>query len=231
MRFVFVLVLASTLPVWAAGPSRPLEWTPSRPHALTRTLKYRYLRARAAIANRVGELIGRAELQGFRYPVSGYMERVSPILERGSRVDAAMIARLHGEGYRAIVQLTEESDSDRAPAKADEMAYERIPLLDNSVPRGYGPIKQLMRFLSDADHTPAYIHCEAGKGRTGVMVAAYRMAMEGWNSARAIKEAREHGLSLRDQVLFLRQLGRDLDAIRDRQARGELGDGPAWQYL
>ena len=49
-----------------------------------------------------------------------------------------------------------------------------------------------------------YVHCEAGKGRTGVIVACYRMAVMGWDDEDALREAENFGCSTPDQLQFIR---------------------------
>ena len=61
-------------------------------------------------------------------------------------------------------------------------------------------------------NSPCYVHCEAGKGRTGVAVASYRMAVEGWPPQKAIAEAAKFGCTLPTQVQFLEKFGADLGA-------------------
>ena len=43
---------------------------------------------------------------------------------------------------------------------------------------------------------PVFIHCRRGTDRTGALVAFYRIARNGWDSVRALKEANERGMRL-----------------------------------
>jgi len=68
-----------------------------------------------------------------------------------------------------------------------------VPILDNSV----STIAQMNQLISFAQaHPPTYVHCEAGKGRTGTALACYRIAVDGWTPDQAIAEAKPFGLSL-----------------------------------
>ena len=62
-----------------------------------------------------------------------------------------------------------------------------------------------------------YIHCEAGKGRTGVGVACYRMAALGWDMADAVREAKNFGCSTPDQLEFIEDFG---NALHDGHVDG-----------
>lgn len=53
--------------------------------------------------------------------------------------------------------------------------------------------------LSDAvsfikTHQPIYVHCKAGVDRTGMVIAAYRMAVQGWTKPVAVSEIERMGL-------------------------------------
>jgi hypothetical protein len=223
---------ASAGPVPGLRYSRAGELIPQRLHGLDRTARYLWLRSRATLAGGIGHVIGAAELLGIhKWPKRAYQDPVSPILTRGSQVDAEGVKVLRQKNFRSIISLARETQIDRAPARAQGLNYLYLPMLDNTAPSSYAPVKQMLEFLSRPENQPAYIHCKAGIGRTGVMVAAYRMAYEGAPVGQALVEARSYGLSLRAQVLFIRRLGRDLEAIRDQQARGLLPPGPAWQLL
>ena len=157
------------------------------------------------------EAVGVAELLGARYPVKEYQSKVDDNLTRGSRLTDPEIAQLHTQGYKSVVNLCLENDDDTARAKALGMNSLHLPILDNSAP-SEAQVKQFLDFVTNPKNQPAYVHCEAGQGRTGVMCAAYRMAVDGWTPQAAIAEGKQHGLVLPDQIQMLQQFGADLAA-------------------
>lgn len=156
------------------------------------------------------ELVGVIELSGLRYPVSAYEFKVSAGLTRGSRIDdPAGHGKLAQQGFKGIVDLTLEGTNDAQAGKAAGLNTLNVKILDNSAPT-QKQVKQFLDFATDPKNSPCYVHCQAGKGRTGVAVASYRMAVEGWPPEKAIAEARKFGCTLPDQVEFLQKFGNDL---------------------
>jgi protein tyrosine phosphatase (PTP) superfamily phosphohydrolase (DUF442 family) len=156
-----------------------------------------------------GEAVGVAELAGLRYPVKTYEAQVDAGLYRGSRVDPAQMASLQQQGIRGIVNLCLENNEDAATAAKLGMAALHVPILDNSAPT----IAQMMEFVAFAKaNPPTYVHCEAGKGRTGTAVACYRIAADGWTAEQAIDEAKSYGLSLIDQINFIEKFAQTTSA-------------------
>jgi protein-tyrosine phosphatase len=52
---------------------------------------------------------------------------------------------------------------------------------------------------------PVFIHCKRGPDRTGALVAIYRIARNGWDTARALTDANDRGMrpwyrGLRSQI-------------------------------
>jgi hypothetical protein len=148
-----------------------------------------------------GEAVGVAELAGVRYPVKAYEAQVDGGLFRGSRLDDAGMAALKQQGIQGVVSLCLEHTDDAALAAKYGIDALNVKILDNSAPT----IAQMNEFIDFArSHAPSYVHCEAGKGRTGTAVACYRVAVDGWTAERAIAEARTFGLSLVNQIAFIR---------------------------
>ncbi|MBE2248590.1 MAG: tyrosine-protein phosphatase [Myxococcus sp.] len=158
------------------------------------------------------EAVGVAGLFGLRYPVSAYEFRVSPGLVRGSRIeDPKGYEKLKRQGVKSLIDLTIEGTKDLTEGKHAGLNVLNVRILDNSAPTT-AQMKQFLDFATKPANQPAYVHCQAGKGRTGVAVACYRMAVERWPPEKALAEAKAFGLRLPDQVDFLVQFGADLAA-------------------
>lgn len=159
-----------------------------------------------------GEAVGVAGLFGLRYPVSTYEFRVSPGLVRGSRIDDPKgYEKLKQQGIKSLIDLTLEGTKDLTEGRKAGLTVLNIGILDNNAPTTK-EMKQFLDFATDPKNQPAYVHCQAGKGRTGVAVACYRMAVEKWPPEKALAEAKAFGLKLPDQVDFILQFGADLAA-------------------
>jgi protein-tyrosine phosphatase len=134
-----------------------------------------------------------------------YTYRVDGRLIRGSRPTPEKLQRLYAGGCRATINLCEEMDDGDQGLIRDAhlpgpMDTRHIKITDNTAPES-AQVKQLFDHLQSLD-AQVYIHCEAGVGRTGVMVACYRMAT-GWAPPEASHEARQFGCSVPDQMAFI----------------------------
>ncbi len=166
--------------------------------------------AKDAFINLGGAAVGYAGIMGLRYPVTEYQTKVSDGLWRGSRLDEKDVAALKQQGIKSLVALTRESNSDEPLAKAAGMNYLRVSIIDNTAPT-FAQMKDFLDFVTAPENQPAYVHCQAGKGRTGVAVACYRMAVQGWSTDKALAEAIHAGMAVPDQQAFVRAFG---DALK-----------------
>jgi hypothetical protein len=149
-----------------------------------------------------------------RYPVTPYTYRVSAQVSRGQRPDRAKLAELAlRQGCRVTVNLCAEMDDGDAPAideagLAGTLQTRHVPIADMEPPT-VEQATEILDLLSGPGAEPTYVHCEAGKGRTGVAIACYRMAVMGWSAMDAITEAGNFGCFAPGQLAFIRAF-RDL---------------------
>jgi len=159
------------------------------------------------------------------YPVSAHVWR-------GERPDAEKLDALKAANFAATVNLcSENKDGDQDTIEhaehANGMTTLHIPIVD-MMPPTPEQVVELLKYLDDMINRGqrVYVHCEAGKGRTGVMIACIRMGLMGWRVADAQTEAEHFGCSVPDQVAFIQSFGAALAARDDHAAGIALGDYP-----
>lgn len=145
------------------------------------------------------------------YPVTPYTYQLAPVVARGQRPDARKLAYLAGLRYQGTVNLCAEDAEGDDPAIAEAgltgvLRTRHIPITDMEPPT-VAQVTELLDLLSEPEVGLTYVHCEAGKARTGVMIACYRMAVMGWGTADALTEAVNFGCSVPGQQAFVREFG------------------------
>jgi len=53
-------------------------------------------------------------------------------------------------------------------------------------------VKTLKRLSDNPQTRPVYVHCKAGRNRTGFVVATYRIVYQGWTPEEAVREMRAY---------------------------------------
>jgi len=117
--------------------------------------------------------------------------RVNDYLYRGGQPRAEGIQELKKLGITTIVDLRGENPTQRA---SERQQAESLGIRFVSIPvSGWDPPsnEQVAQFLALFRNHPkekVFIHCRFGDDRTGVFVATYRMAYEGWPATQAMNE-------------------------------------------
>ena len=157
------------------------------------------------IADFLGFLVGIMEkYTPFRYPVHAYQEEVAKdVLWRGSRVNRAGAEDLVKRGFRCIVDLCAEHMPDDGMNDL-KIKFVHVPIIDSQPPT-MAQAEEFLALFSDPRNQPVFVHCEAGEGRTGTMVAIYRIRVQGWTAEDAIKDGAKHKLCLPGQLEFIRK--------------------------
>jgi protein tyrosine/serine phosphatase len=129
---------------------------------------------------------------------------IRPGLSRGGEPDEAALKYLHDRGYKTILSfLTDPSES--AFVVESGMKYIHIPMRSGPFSCQPPTDDQVRRFLAATTDTtlyPMFIHCHAGKDRTGAMTAIYRMETCGWTTNEAVEEMKAFGFAGRYKRLF-----------------------------
>ncbi len=113
------------------------------------------------------------------------LHRVSPELYRGAQPTAEGMAQLRALGVRTVVNLrASHSDSDKLAGTG--LRYVPIPV--TAVGIGDDDVARFLRVAADPAAQPVFVHCQHGADRTGLMVAMYRVAVQGWEREAAIDE-------------------------------------------
>jgi tyrosine-protein phosphatase SIW14 len=117
--------------------------------------------------------------------------RINASLYRGAQPHAEGMEQLRSLGITTIVDLRGEdrgkSAWERQRAEALGIHFLSIPVSGWAAPSD----AQVAQFLSLFRNNPkekVFVHCRLGEDRTGVFVAAYRMAFDGWPAQQAINE-------------------------------------------
>jgi hypothetical protein len=150
-----------------------------------------------------------------RYPVTSYTYEVSDLVSRGQRPNAGKLLQL-ADRVSITINLCAEMTGGDGPAIAEArltatMRTRHIPVTDMETPT-IAQLTEILDLLSGPDAERTYLHCEAGRGRTGVATACYRMAVAGWGASDALTEAVNFGCCIPKQQGFIREFGAMLQA-------------------
>jgi protein tyrosine phosphatase (PTP) superfamily phosphohydrolase (DUF442 family) len=124
---------------------------------------------------------------------------IRPGLARGGWPGEEGVRYLKNHGYRTVVSfLTDPAES--AWVVQSGMKYIHLPMRSSfffaDTPTK-DQVRQFLEIVRDSTQYPAFIHCKAGKDRTGAMTAIYRMEACGWTADEAVEEMKAFGFSSR----------------------------------
>jgi len=117
---------------------------------------------------------------------------VTDKLYRGGQPTPAGFEGLAHEGVGVVIDL-HSNQSEREIVKKLGMEYVSIPW------HCYHPqdkqVAEFLRVIREHPDKKVFVHCRLGEDRTGMMIAGYRIAEQGWTAAQARKEMTAFGFS------------------------------------
>ena len=118
--------------------------------------------------------------------------KVSETLYRGGQPTDDGYRELRRVGVKTVLSLRAVS-WDQSEVNDQGLEYTHISC------KPYHPededVVEFLQIVTDPSRQPVFVHCRHGVDRTGMMVAAYRIVVEGWTRQRAILEMRTMGPS------------------------------------
>lgn len=123
---------------------------------------------------------------------------VTPTLYRGGQ--------LTHEGFQRLAKMGVDIVVDTGRSKRDEKQIKQLGMRYVSL-SWYCPFPKddvFARFLQLIKKNPdkkIFVHCRLGDDRTGMMIAAYRMGVQGWTAKQAMKEMHDFGYTTVHQVM------------------------------
>jgi tyrosine-protein phosphatase SIW14 len=118
--------------------------------------------------------------------------RVTHNLYRGAQPSAEGLAALKDLGVEVVVDLRgSASDSERALVNKLGMQYVSIPS-HCPFPKDK-PWADFLKVMSENRNKKVFVHCRLGDDRTGLAIASYRIADEGWSADEALNEMKAFG--------------------------------------
>jgi protein tyrosine/serine phosphatase len=141
--------------------------------------------------------------------------RITPNLYRSAQPTPQGFRNLEQMGIRTVINLRGGDDDGRAALEVG-FRLEDVPLSAWRVRQASNV--RILRILGDAERGPVLVHCKHGADRTGMVVALYRMAYQGWDRQKAIEEMRRGGYGFHSIYRGLVRHLQDVDvvALRDQ---------------
>jgi len=136
------------------------------------------------------------------------LHKVSDTLYRGAQPEAAGFGSLKELGIKTVVNLR-SLHSDRSFCAKHGLRYVKISA--QAWEAEEEEVVDFLKTLADETGLPVFVHCQHGADRTGLMVAVYRIAVEGWSKEEAIAEMTEGGFGYHSIWQGLIEYIRDLD--------------------
>jgi protein tyrosine/serine phosphatase len=118
--------------------------------------------------------------------------KVNDHLYRGGQPEEDEYHQLAAKGIKTVIDLREDARSkSRMRAKDAGLNYINIRLNDKRPPTKEES-NLFLSLVKDQSNWPVFVHCAGGRHRTGVLIAVYRMEIDGWNVRQAYEEMKDY---------------------------------------
>lgn len=122
----------------------------------------------------------------------GNFYKVTDGIYRGDRPTPNDLKDLQSRGIKTLLDL-EFFYTDRYAIAESKTSFKFLHVRMNPWHIEDEDIVEALNILTDKNNYPIYIHCKHGSDRTGVVIAMYRIVVQGWSKEDAIAEMKGGG--------------------------------------
>jgi tyrosine-protein phosphatase SIW14 len=119
--------------------------------------------------------------------------QITPMLFRGGRPTKEGLACLQKMGVSIVISLEGKYKDLRKPVEREGMQYVSM-FWECSFPKDE-TFARFLQLLRDNPGKKVFVYCHYGDDRTSMMIAAYRIAEQGWSAAEAKEEMKDFGFN------------------------------------
>lgn len=119
--------------------------------------------------------------------------RVAPGVYRGAQPRIDGYESLGKLGIRTVVNLRYWHGEKKLVEGAGMRYIERPISVYSSITRR--EVEEIVSLMADPALQPVFLHCAVGRDRTGMVVAVYRIKMDGWSNEAAEDEMQAFGFN------------------------------------
>lgn len=116
--------------------------------------------------------------------------KVAPTLYRGGQPSAAGFASLQKMGVQIVVDMRSGREMSEQK-QVEKLGMQYVHIAWHCPFPSDKPFAKFLELLQEKPEKKVFVHCRLGDDRTGMAVAAYRMADQGWSADEAMNEMRE----------------------------------------
>src|SRR5262245_12913823 len=118
--------------------------------------------------------------------------KINDHIYRGGQPDDDEYSELAAMGIKTVIDLREDPERfARRSAEGAGLRYINIRL-NAKRPPTEAEADNFLQLVNDEKNWPVFVHCAGGRHRTGVLLAVYRMEVDGWDATRAYGEMKDY---------------------------------------
>lgn len=149
------------------------------------------------------------------------LHKVTDTLYRSAQPTAEGFKNLQEFGIKTVVSLRVfHSDKDEIEDAGAEGAFHVKRISFKTWHAEDEDVVKFLKIVTDPANAPVLVHCQYGADRTGLMVAIYRVAVQGWTKEAALKEMTDGGYGFHTVWENLPDYFEALDVPRIRKEAG-----------